>query len=266
MKLVTLHFDRNNNEFEQMVKTLAYTAERVGIEDITILTLGRIEGERNHRKDNMFKFRSWVHYINQCQNGEEVMFIDSDTFLINNPSLVFYMGFDLAITIRTKGEKLNTGVVFVRVSQKIKESFNKWLEIQEQFFKDYQEEDFKETLGYTWYRKWNGINQAALMYCIQNSYFKKLDINILMLPCKVYNACMEDWYAPAPKKRYVIHANFGDLRHIIFGRKPKKLTNKRRKERLYDIAELWKSLNKRAQSVGLAKYSHIITEDICQLE
>lgn len=264
MKLVTLHFDREENrEFEEMTRTLVYSAEQVGINDITVLTLGNVKGKREHKFDNMLKFRSWVHYINRCEDGEEVMLIDSDTFIVNNPEHVFYMGFDLAITVRSKKQKVNTGVVFIRVSDKIKRFFNKWLEVQEQFYKDYSIGDVKETLGYEWYRSWAGINQAALMYCIQKGYSKEFGLELLMFPCKLYNACMEDWYAPAPKNRYIIHCNFGDLRHVIFGRKPNKTTNKRRKDRLYNVANVWKQLNEKAQSIDLTKYKYAITEETC---
>lgn len=167
-----------------------------GIIDSKIRNMGR--GRDQTILHNTLKSVHFTEIIQQCKIGELVGMIDCDTMILNPLDDIVKEDFDLAITHRPDGSKMkfNTGVVFCRVSKKIKKLYENWgivaLEMLEDksFFDDWKD-------GY------GGINQTSLGYLLENGYADKL--NVVKLDCAIWNCENTTWHRFNPQKTKVVH-------------------------------------------------------------
>lgn len=253
MRVITTHFNwSDSNQFDRMLKVLIYTVTSCGL-PIQVISLGTMEGSRSHKLDNMWKARMLNYAVQNATNGEQLLLVDCDAIMTADPSHVFDQPFDIAITMRSRTGKINSGVVFVRVSERVKQFYEKWLEIQETMFVD------AYFMG-DWYKQYRGINQAAFMWCRESGIADDLDI--LELPCRVYNSCTDDHPAPKPQERYIIHMHFGELRKMLFTKKRdiRKTRNLRRHQRMLGLRELWLEKEKEAEHIRVEDYIKIFPE------
>lgn len=261
MKVATFHFNwAANNDFDRMLRVLVYSATQAGL-PIDVVTLGTFDvGKREFKTDNTYKMRAWNAYVQEQENGTNLLLIDSDTEILESPAIVFEKGFDLAFTIRTSENRPNTGVVFVRVNERTKAFFQKWHDVQNEMY--YNINKYIDL-----FRQYRGLNQTALMYCRQNGYADGLQI--IELPCNMYNACTDDHRSPRPTKQYIVHYHYGDLRQEIL-RKPSKMrshyllvqNNTARYNRLLRRAEHWRDMEKRAESIDITPHIYTLQTEI----
>lgn len=152
------------------------------------------------------KLQKWVELLNE-EDDDEIIFIDADTFVLRDVSHVFLEDFDLGITRRT-GEParipFNGGVLFVKKNERTLLFFDKFLEINNKMFED-------KIFHQEWRDKYAGMNQAAFGWMYENY---EEDINIMELPCALYNACGMDWKNFTIGKPYIVHVK-SKLRKII---------------------------------------------------
>ena len=244
MKVMTLYFDREGqHKFHKMTQVLLYSAKLQGI-DIDLVILGEMVGRRDHKHDNMVKFDAWYHYFKEQPYGAEILFLDSDTFILRDVSDVFKQDFDIAITRKTDNDKINSGVVFVKKNKDSERFFDAWYKNQQMLYED---QNMLEPL----YSEYRGINQAAFMLTITSE-----SINLISLPCKKYNAFKGDHLAPHDPELSIVHCHFGDLRTLIFGGVVAKKSNKRRAARRQALADKWKDFYSQAKHINIQDYEY----------
>lgn len=146
---------------------------------------------------NTKKLDIWRDFINKCENGENVIIIDSDMIILEDISEVFNKDFDICYTRRSNTKTpINGGILFVKVSDKTKNFFNEYVKINYKMFID-------ENFHKIWREKYKGMNQAAFGYLLKNYSDKNLKFS--NVPCEIYNACEPEWKNINTKKIKVLH-------------------------------------------------------------
>lgn len=201
------------------------------------LTLSRIEpprrkfNESENHLSNTVKLEHWCDMVKACDDGDEVLLIDADTFIRRPLDEVWAQPFDIAYTVRPAGfpNPFNCGVVFLRVSPKVRHFMHWWLFVNNEMRSNRQLADQ--------YRKYVGLNQRALAYLLKE---RSGDIgHLLPLSCVEWNCEDSTWPAFHPEITRIVHAK-SQLQSVVFGR------NVPAKPQLKAIAREWHALEKEA--------------------
>jgi hypothetical protein len=155
---------------------------------------------------NSMKLRHWAKILES--ETENICFIDGDTIVLGEVGKVFDFDYDIAYTKRSVGVRIpvNGGVLFVKPNEKSKAFFRKWSEINNRMIKD--DKFHKE-----YYPKYAGINQASFGYMLENY----TDINMISVPCFIYNACdTVDWVSINHKTK-IIHIKSNLRNQCLYG-------------------------------------------------
>lgn len=214
MKLKSVIFG-SRDTYERMADVLRYSVYKNSPKtplkiyhkrmDRELMTLGR---QRDKTVvENAMKTKYHCEIVQNAEKGEVIGLLDCDTMVMRDLSCIEKKKFDLAITYRPNRAKLmfNSGVVFVRISNKTKQLYRDWLEIAREML---QNNEF--------YNKWRavfgGINQTSLGYLTTLDDYKK--IKILGLECQEWNCENETWDLFNEETR-IVHI-LGELRRGIF--------------------------------------------------
>lgn len=188
MKIFTTFFNLNNiTEYSRMFNVLKYSCYKLNL-NLNILDKPDFNLKDNSsetqgwKNNNILKMISWADAFSQLNRGEEVLFIDSDTFIKEDVSYIFDNDFDIAYTDDGSPcencpgiSTINTGVMFFRVSDLTKTFVNSW---KEACVRMYEDNLFWEE----WSNKLYGLTQPAFLYTLD-----KIKIKKLVLPRSKYN-------------------------------------------------------------------------------
>jgi hypothetical protein len=249
------HKTKPNPWYERWVNVLAYTARmnspstpltvyKVGDNDEDLTSIQR---EKIYI-GNTRKTRHHCDVVNAAQDGEILGLLDADTFITRDMSsaeqLLDNAEADFAYCLRSKegGYLTNTGVVFVRVSQKTKLMYQQWLKVAIRMLKDKQfHHEYKSLYG--------GINQSSLGY-LCSEWVGANEIKTLELQCKEWNCGPCSYHLFNHLNTKVVHL-LGDLRAEIAG--VRNLSTKERDPRTLNIrylAERWKRYEVQSKKLG----------------
>jgi len=154
---------------------------RIADSDKDILRLGKC----SNYLQNTRKTRHHCALVQAAEVGELLCLIDCDMLVLRDLSDAesFVEGIDLAYTIVPGGlTYINTGVVFVRVSERTKSFYREWSEIALRMLKD-------RVLHDKWKRTYGGINQCALALRLSEPN----ELTTLELDGKFWNATTLNW-------------------------------------------------------------------------
>lgn len=156
---------------------------------------------------NTLKLEIWVDYIKNAKNN--TILVDCDMLLANPISEVFDHDFDVAMTIRTNSNRLpiNGGAIYVKPNENSIKYFEELLELNNKMIND-------PKLHRKYKGVYQGINQSAMGMISENYDQNDSDFKLIMLPCKYYNCCQEDWNSVDFKKTRLIHCK-SELRRCI---------------------------------------------------
>lgn len=191
-----------------MAGVLAESAKAHGVE----LVIHRVDGDDDdvrilglRRKEsyirNVRKAKHQLAIIERAELGDQLGLMDVDMMITGPVDPI--LAADLTITVRPPKSAFvfNSGVVFVRISQPIKQFFRQWYEASCKLLTD-------PSLHKTWRRHYGGINQAAFGMLMNHGIS---EITIDELPCEIWNCEHETWKAFGPQTR-LVHVCLGDLR------------------------------------------------------
>ena len=213
MTFISVAFDYHDTQYTRLANVLEKSIRKNCPKADLILKLypppDVPEFERVNKRfgENSEKLNLWIEHMKDCED-QNIVLIDCDMMVLDNISEIFNEDFDIAVT-RHNGDRgripYNGGVICVKKSDKTNLFFNEFLQINNKMYKD---REFHEP----WRTKYAGMNQAAFGYMLENY---DSDINIMEIPCSIYNLCSEDWgkfnkLTPRPK---IIHLK-GALRNI----------------------------------------------------
>lgn len=211
MKLKSIIFG-TSEVHNRCVKVLEYSAKlNTPNTELEIIQKPQRERLSSHDSNNFTKTIYHNEIIQDSQNGEVVGLLDCDTFILKDLSDLESMDFDIVFTHKegkTHRAPINSGVVFVRVSEKTKQFYRDWLEVASRLFRCPTELIRLKQV-------YMGINQSALSILLK----EKADLNFLMLPTRIWNYCPINYHEPITETR-IVHI-VANMRKAIFeGREP----------------------------------------------
>lgn len=183
----------------------------------------------NHHRttfiDNAHKTKYHKDIVDQAEDGQLICLVDSDILITGDFHPVTYLNhFDFAYTIRkSKKGPINSGVTFVRVSEKTRAFYHTWYENVLDLLA-------RRSLFDGWAKKYGGINQCGLgMMLEENKHF----LQLMELPCSVWNLCFDQWHLFGPSVKAVHY--HGAMRKFALTSPKKNLPDTYSK-----LAKLWK--------------------------
>lgn len=157
--------------------------------------------------NNTRKTKHLTRLIETASDGEVLCLIDCDMLILDDVSAISMYGdaWDIAITSGTANKyALNTGVVFVRISELTRDLARAWFRTALRMLADPKEHArFKDRCG--------GINQSSLMSVLTSEQF--FSTRILWLETKLWNALIAD-HVHALEISRIVHI-IGKLRWCI---------------------------------------------------
>lgn len=238
MQLHTLLFG-NRGSYERMVNVLFRSVLKHSSNTPLIIHQKQLPKELKWKGlgrdqtviDNTAKSQYFAELIQSLKNKDVVGLIDCDTMVINPLESIEKMDFDIGITWRPDKAKLmfNSGVVFVRVSQRIKDFYKEWADVATEMLESRKFFD-------AWRDPYGGVNQTSLGYMLEQKEWKK--IKVLKLPCQEWNCENSTWHKFDPASTRIVHI-LGSLRHYVFGNGYDKVTPQKKM-----IAKLWHDFDK----------------------
>lgn len=148
------------------------------------------------RKDRIArKLTIWNWGFDKCEDGDDVVFLDADTMVVKPLSPAFNCTFDVAHTTRyDRRWSINTGVVFVRVSQKTRKWFRTWRDMSAWA---YESKERRQTaVG-----QWGHVDQATMLASLE-MHKGTGGLEVETLPAQIWN---EDRVTQCPDDVAVFH-------------------------------------------------------------
>jgi hypothetical protein len=176
---------------------------------------------------NTTKLRQWIDRALETSDGDEVLLIDGDCAIIKPLNPIWCQRFDIAYTVRPHGLPLNGGVVFLRMSRRVRGFLKSWWAKNLEFLNN------ADTHA-PWRAKYAGINQSSFGFIIERVNH---GCHLIKLPCEEWNACAPSLFDP--RRTRVIHIKSA-LRRALFG-----IQNTIRSRSMIPLIDLWNTLERR---------------------
>lgn len=161
------------------------------------------------------KSKAWSSFISSLDNGDRVIFLDVDTVVLSSDlNMLFnHSKFDIALTIYNNGYILNTGVIYLNVSDRTKYLMSKWSDYVFEIFTRNDKKEIDEINN-----KYGGVDQ--FVFCLIGNIYSdrkihdeytvnldnKFDIIFNLLDGDIYNLIKSDNFTTNTK---VIHFKSG---------------------------------------------------------
>ena len=221
-----------SDQYEKLAAVLRHTASKfnpdwtIDVRKIQPSSRRSASGAQSHA-DNNYKLEAWAREVREAPDGERLLIVDADTFVVGELDSLWDHPFDVAYTYRENAERfpLNGGVIAVRVGYESRRFFDAWVAQDAAFFND-------AALHEPYQRKYGGMNQASLGYLIDRG-----DFNLAALPCGVWN-CEDTNWATFGEHTRIVHVKSA-LRLAVFSLATNRHVRK--------LAALWK---KNATQIG----------------
>jgi hypothetical protein len=172
------------------------------------VTPDRVRGFYSQFVENTQKLHYWIERACASPDGTELLLIDVDTVILRPLDDIWTRAFDVAYTVRPHGDRFpfNGGVLFLRLSSRVRSALGVWREINARYLKDERP---------SWRCVFGGINQAAFAAMLETEAGCRLDM--LRLPCAEWNCEESGWAAFDPDVTRILHVK-GQLRRHLFHR------------------------------------------------
>jgi hypothetical protein len=195
--------------------------------------------ERGKRQEalNTAKLEYWNERVQSAADGDRVLLIDVDTFIVRPIDDIWDRAFDLAYTARSSIFPLNGGVVFLRISAPVKAFFATWVAENRRLL------EHRSDQSQEWRARCGGINQASFVAVMNQPHA----IAILALPCAEWNCEDTSWAAFDPNVTRIVHVKSA-LRLACLDTQPVPPA-------LATLASLWKSISRQTQQLEEARAS-----------
>lgn len=221
-------------EFVRMAAVLDMTARQhcpnwaINVRHVGVNDLDAHSRARPSHIENTQKMEAWNAIVQGAENGERILLIDADTFIVNPIDDIWDRDFDLAYTDKDSRFPFNSGVVFVRVSPALKAFFSVWADVNRRMLTD-------NVAHAPWRRKYGGINQAAFGQVLKSKHADT--INIVTIPCAEWNCEESAWAGFNPKTARIVHVK-GAFRRALFQASPMDL----KRQGVRNLIGVWTAL------------------------
>jgi len=155
---------------------------------------------------NTRKLDWWAEQVQAASDGAQLLLIDTDTMILGPLDAAWGESFDLAYTFRdgqvTGRFPLNAGVIFLRVSDRVRAFMGRWREENRLMLADPRRHA-------PWYRRFGGMNQSALGKLLTEGADRALGVQLGRLPCSRWNAENTTWERFDPATTRIVHLKNG---------------------------------------------------------
>jgi hypothetical protein len=227
----------DDEQWPRMARVLAHTAaQHCSHWDVTIETIapGPMPSlsQKPAHETNAQKTADWCARVEQAPDGTRILLIDADTFILRPLDDIWDQPFDLAYTVRTWARPsafpLNGGVVFLVVSDVVREFMRRWRDETKRMLIDQEHHRI-------WVRAFGGLAQAALGCILERDDH---GVTLRALPCCEWNCEDSAWQWFDPARTRIVHVKSA-LRRAIFSVGPTR-------PELRPLMSLWRSLERAA--------------------
>ena len=205
-------------EYHQLAHVLELSAQfHLGDRwDINIKQIGEHDlkaalSSKYVRKDlfpnNAHKALAWCDIIKNAPEGDRILLMDCDTFIRAPLDDIWDLDFEYARTFRNYKWPWNSGVMFVRVNERIKKFFEL---ITEETFKMLGDAKYHEKYE----EKFGGIHQASIAAVIERNL---IPLDIIDIPCKIWNSEHSNRNYVDFKQAKIVHLLPSGRRKILHG-------------------------------------------------
>ena len=156
------------------------------------------------------KVRAWDAGVAALAPGEEMMLIDADCVVLQDPSAVFDREFDIAITVRPGPTCYNTGVMFIRGTEAAQRFMSRWLESTAWIAR--QADRVARARA-----EWAGADQASLAEVLADMRGK---VRVERLPCVRWNCCEPAMFDQINEQTKILHLKGKYHRDVLVGGEP----------------------------------------------
>lgn len=155
---------------------------------------------------NTRKLEHWAARVADAVDGDRLLLMDADMAILRPLEDVWDRPFDVAYTVRPKRFPINGGVVFLRISDRVRQFVIDWTRENRRLLEE-------PTGTYPWAKEYGGINQASLIGLLPECAAR--GIATLELPCAEWNCEDTTWTKFDPAVTRILHVK-SDLRNAIF--------------------------------------------------
>lgn len=183
------------------------------------------------RISNTFKLDWWTEQVDAAADGTRLLLIDADTMILGPLDEVWAEAFDFGYTVKDGRYPFNAGVVFLRVSDRVREFMRAWRDENRKMFKDpaYHE---------PWRQQFAGMNQSALGKILTDNVAVGLGVTIGRLPCVTWNCENATWAGFREGVTRIVH--------IKDGLRPAALGTGSGSVRFMPFVKMWRAIEREA--------------------
>jgi hypothetical protein len=202
--------DDRTGQWARMVRVLAYTAAQhcatwdVQIRHIVPPRLTSALGIASH-VENTQKMEHWHQLVTAAPDGTRLLMIDADTIILHPLDDVWERDFDLAYTTKESRFPFNSGVIFARVSPRLRAFIAAWRKENRRMLGDRWHHQI-------WRKRFGGINQASFGYMLERG--AQDGLSLATLPCVEWNCEDASWASYSSATR-IVHVK-SSLRASLF--------------------------------------------------
>ncbi len=160
---------------------------------------------------NTQKMLVWAAVVETAPDDTPILLIDCDTFITRPLDDIWAQPFDFAYTTKPDSRfPFNSGVVFVRATDRTRQFFRRWRDENLMMLRDRDHHQ-------AWRARYGGINQAALGRALEAGWTS--DLVRLELPCQEWNCEDAHWRTFDPAVTRIVHVKSA-LRLAVLGYGP----------------------------------------------
>jgi hypothetical protein len=178
--------------------------------------------------DNSHKMRLWREIVDGAADGEMIGLIDADMMVTGGLAGAAGLAGDVIYTARPEGARfpLNSGVMFFRVSPRVRRWVHVWHGLNEGMLRDARRHA-------EWRERYGGINQAAFGETLAIAGELMPEVDVRAVPCAVWNCEETGWADFKVGETRLVHLK-GRLRRVLRDGRMARLPQVRR------ICEMWR--------------------------
>lgn len=180
---------------------------------------------------NTHKLDHWTEQVERAEDGQHLLLLDTDTMILGPLDSAWSEEFDFGYTVKTCRFPFNAGAIFLRVSNRCR-AFMRWWRDENRLM--YQDAAYHKP----WYRRFGGMNQAALGKVLTDGVAERMGVRLATLPCAAWNCEDASWAAFDPRVSRIVHLKSG-LRLAA-------LATGDGSTRLMPLVRIWRALEREA--------------------